>query len=451
VRRALLVCAAFSIVSGPLLAELSPAEIEEAADAGRRAALLAIQGAPGPGFTEALATDSIVAGRVGTDVWRQLSERQRVRLRAIVAERFAEALPARRGTKAEITWSAARARGEKVQLSLGLRYPEGVLNTRWSLARAPSGWLVEDVFLVDPGVSLAEDATRGFHPAAIRPRDRARAARSAALPRIAGLAAIAAIVLVLAPRLAPRSRRILYATALAPAVLFALDGFFAVRRIVSEPFQLADVAPPDPWRPIERQALAFERAGRLDDARRAWEHAISAGAPAAPADYRFGVALRAAGRTSDARVVFERALSRSPGAPGAWKELGLLALAEGRSAEARDLLQRYLTVAGPDPDALSALAVAAANVGDRKEAISAVEEAGALSPDGSRGARLQSEIYARAGDAARVVGTLRPLVDEGVLDRETLRSDPAYLPIATDPVWVSFLSETPAPARTPGR
>jgi hypothetical protein len=40
-----------------------------------------------------------------------------------------------------------------------------------------------------------------------------------------------------------------------------------------------------------------------------------------------------------------------------------------------------------------------------------------------------------------VVAALRPLALAGRLDREALRSDPAYLPIATDPAWVRFLSE----------
>jgi len=66
-----------------------------------------------------------------------------------------------------------------------------------------------------------------------------------------------------------------------------------------------------------------------------------------------------------------------------------------------------------------------------------------------KGVRLQSQVYARAGNAARTVETLRTLESEGGLDRERLRSDPAYLPIATDPAWIAFLSETPAARRTP--
>jgi hypothetical protein len=112
-------------------------------------------------------------------------------------------------------------------------------------------------------------------------------------------------------------------------------------------------------------------------------------------------------------------------------------------------LKRYVASAGPDPDALSALAVAAANVGEKIEAVESIEGARLMVADHWKSARLQSQVLARAGDAAGTVRSLRELESDGQLDREALRSDPAYLPIATDPAWVAFLSETPTPARTP--
>ena len=46
-------------------------------------------------------------------------------------------------------------------------------------------------------------------------------------------------------------------------------------------------------------------------------------------------------------------------------------------------------------------------------------------------------------------------VPPDLLDREALRADPSFLPIATDPAWVAFLNEPPAPsserAPTPAR
>ena len=88
-------------------------------------------------------------------------------------------------------------------------------------------------------------------------------------------------------------------------------------------------------------------------------------------------------------------------------------------------------------------------MGESARAVESVEEARVLMADRWRGVRLQSQVYARAANAAKTVETLRLLESEGGLDREALRSDPAYLPIATDPAWVAFLSEAPAAARTP--
>lgn len=399
---------------------------------------------------KAFATDAIAATSLGSEVWRRLSDRQREFIRSTVLERFQEALAPAAGAPAEIEWSSARSNGDTVLLFLGVRYPAGVLKTRWSLVRLSSGWMVQDVLLSDPGISLAAEALQPFARNGIRPRDSRREARTAALPRALAIVAILAIVLVVARHLAPSSRKILFWTALAPAALFLLDGFFAVRRALSEPYRIPEVLSPPSWNVAQRQALIAQREGRLDAARAYWQSAVAAGAPAAAADYQVGLALAAAGRRQDAQAAFLRALSRSPAAPGAAKELGLIALAEGDSEKAHRLLRRYLADAGPDPDALSALAVAAANVGEKTEAVDAIEQARLLRAERGKAARLQSQVYARAGDADRTVKSLRALEADGRLDRESLRSDPAYLPIATDPNWIAFLSETPIPARTPG-
>jgi uncharacterized protein HemY len=100
-----------------------------------------------------------------------------------------------------------------------------------------------------------------------------------------------------------------------------------------------------------------------------------------------------------------------------------------------------LDATGPDPDTLSALAVAEASLGESGKAVESVEGARALLPDRWKALGLQAQVYARAGDAAKTVETLRELEREGPLDREILRSDPVYLPIATEPVWVAFLAE----------
>jgi Flp pilus assembly protein TadD len=156
-----------------------------------------------------------------------------------------------------------------------------------------------------------------------------------------------------------------------------------------------------------------------------------------------GLAARAGGDPFTARNDFEKALSENPPAPGAAKELAAMALAEGRTAEALPLLERYIREAGADPENLATLAVVQANVGNGQAAVEAIREARALLPEGWRRAELEAQIYARAGDAASTVAALRALQTEGRLDREALRADPAYVPIATDPAWVAFLGEQP--------
>ena len=421
-------------------AELSAAAVEQAAETGRRAAgaLLARQPAA---FEQVLDADGIARGFLGAEVWNDLSDRQRESVRGIVRRRFVETLEGRGTASTEVAWSHARPEGEGVSLFLGLRYPAGTLKTRWVLAPAGSGWIVRDVVLSDPAVSLAAEAGRSIGRDGVRRRDRLREARAAALPRLLGLAAIAAIVVFVRPRLRPSGRTVLYLTAAAPAILFAVDGTLAVRRSLSEVYEIPEVLPPPPWLAAEREAIRAERDGRLDDARRAWAAAVAAGALAGPADYRIGMALKAAGRTDEAKEAFLRALSRTPAVPGAAKELGLAALAGGDAAGARRHLQAYLDAAGPDPDTLASLAIAEANLGESGRAVRSLEGARSLSPDRWKALGLQAQVYARAGDAARTVETLRELEREGPVDREALRSDPVYLPIATDPVWVQFLAE----------
>lgn len=407
---------------------------------GRRGATALLAGQPGP-FEQLLDTDSIAAGFLGPNVWKALSDRQRERIRAVIRRRFVDTLESPPGSSADVAWSHARPEGEGASLFLGLRYSAGVLKTQWLLVPSPKGWGVRDVILSDPAVSIAREAGRSLGRNPVRERDRVREARAAALPRLLGLAAIAAIVAFIRPRLAGSARTVLYLTAAAPAVLFAVDGFLAVRRALSEAYEIPEVLAPPPWQTAEREAIRAEREGSVNDAHRAWTSAIAAGAQPGPAEYRIGLALKAAGRTEEANAAFLQALSRTPPAPGAAKELGLAALAQGRSAEARDRLREYVERAGPDPEALSALAVAEANLGEGGKAVESVEGARALLPERWRALGLQAQVYARAGDAGKAIETLRELEREGPLDREALRSDPLYLPIATDPLWVAFLGE----------
>jgi tetratricopeptide (TPR) repeat protein len=419
-------------------------DAEEAAEFARRSASAALHG-PQKIFFESLDTDAILRRLLGAPVWGELTDRQKGLLAATARDHFARALASPPGATSEVAWAALPGMpGPPVLVDLGLRYGTSVLKTRWAVRRGPRGWKVEDVVLVDPGLSLAGELGRLLGPEPLRRREGAAEARSRAWPRLAGLAAILAIVLAFGRKLPVERRRLLWLAAAVPALLFAVDGLLAIRRTLSEPFALAE-APSQPWRPFEEAARQAQRDGDAAATRAAWVKALEAGAPRAPVEYQMGLAARSAGEPEAARADFERALADNPPAPGAAKELAVLALAEGRNAEARTLLTRYLREAGPDPDTLSTLAVVESNLGDTPAAVQAIREARSLLPEGWKRAELEAQIYARAGNSAAAIAALRPLAADGHLDRRALRSDPAYLAVATDPGWIAFLDEEPAP------
>jgi hypothetical protein len=368
-----------------------------------------------------------------------------------VWDHFAQALAPARGVASDIAWSWVGSSGEgPVPVSLGLRYAAAVLKTRWTVQHSPRGWAVEDVELVDPGISLAGEVGRLIGPDPVRARDRSREARDRALPRVLALVGILGIGFVISRRVAPERRLVVWLTALVPALLFAVDGALAVRRALTEKYALAESLPAQPWRRFEEAALEFQRSGSLDASREAWMQAISAGARPAPVYFQMGLSARSRGEAARARQDFERALSEKPPAPGAGRELAMMAASEHHEDEALKLLEAYLRQTGPDPESLATLAVLDSNTGNPDGAARALEEARSLVGESWRGAELAAQVYARSGNAASAVAALRPLASEGKLDRSALRADPAYLPIAADPDWVRFLAETPsAPPVTP--
>ncbi|MFY9550581.1 MAG: hypothetical protein WAU32_05470, partial [Thermoanaerobaculia bacterium] len=62
------------------------------------------------------------------------------------------------------------AAGGPILVDLGLRYGTAILKTRWTVQRTPRGWAIEDIALVDPGLSLAAEVGRMLGPAPVRPR-----------------------------------------------------------------------------------------------------------------------------------------------------------------------------------------------------------------------------------------------------------------------------------------
>lgn len=438
--------------SGNLGAEMTPLDIEEGAEFTRRVAGAAI-GRRERVFFEALDAEGIAARVAGLEAWRGLTARQKERLRTLVREHFAATLTpsgAFPPGQARIAWSSARPDGEDTLLvDLGLQFGDKTLKTRWRVERVGEGWRIADIALSDPGISLARSAARVLGTSRPRRRDRREQARAEALPRLLGLAAIALVVIFASRRLSPSRRPLLYLTALAPALLFAIDGTLAVRRALSEPWVLPEAPPRDVWRHEQDLALAAQNDGRFEDAERRWRRAAARGAPPAPIAYQIGQAKRQRGDLTAARLEFDRALADPEPAPGAARELAVMALEKRENAEARELLGRYLDAAGPDPDTLSLLAVVEANLGQEEASLEAIAAARRMVEDASGGALLEARLRARAGDAKGTVAALRTRESREPVDRGALRSDPAYLPIATDPAWVAFLAEAPRTEAAP--
>jgi tetratricopeptide (TPR) repeat protein len=433
--------AALAVASALCAQAPSAPDAEEAAEFARRAALGALHGPPKI-FLDALDADGILRRALGNAEWAALAPRQRESLRAFLRGRFLAALAGPSGAAGDVSWisvSAAEPDGA-IPVILGLAYGGSSLKTRWLTRRSPRGWAIEDVRLVDPGISLAEEVRAALGPKPLLPRDTAREARARAIPRLLVLAAVGVLVALVAPRISPPRRRLLLLMASVPALLVAVDLVLAVRRARAEAYALAPSAE-EPWREREKEAIAAEDAGRPDAASEAWRQAIAQGGPAGPIAYRLGVAARGRGAADAAEEEFRRALAAAPPAPGAGRELALIALSRGRADDARRLLEQYLQATGPDPDALAALAVAQTNLGAADAAVRSVDAAASLLPEGPRRAELRAQIHARTGDAAGAVASLRPLADSGAVERSALRADPSYLPIATDPAWVGFLNE----------
>ncbi|HLN57782.1 MAG TPA: hypothetical protein VK416_04430, partial [Thermoanaerobaculia bacterium] len=293
----------------------------------------------------------------------------------------------------------------------------------------------------EPGISLAGAALATLGPQSVRARQWADHARREILPLLSGILVILLVVTLAAPRLPAARRKYLYLAASVPALVFLIGGGAALARIVGRPYVLEMIPAAQPWRRSEELALKAEREGRAEEARRLWERALAAGEPPGPVAYQRGLAARQRGDIEAARDFFHSALAAPAPAPGAARELAALAAEQGRLPEAERQIAGYLAAAGPDPESLALEAVVKTELGKTAEALQAIAEARRLAGAGTRGAELEAQIRARAGDAAGAVAALRPLMREGPLDRSALRADPAYLPIATDPAWVSFLNE----------
>lgn len=380
--------------------------------AAKRFALSAVRG-PRADFAAAIDADTFLERRIGAEAWGRLTGRQKNILRAVARERFSEMLaPPSPVTATKIAWSEKlSSRSDLPEVNVGIGIGEKTLKTRWRLKPQGDGWRIEDVVLTDPGISLAAATVATLGPEPVRRQSRFSRAGSQVGPWLA-LLAIAAIFLgVAAPRIAADRRRILYRAAAIPALIVIGGAIVAAIRVVSQPYAL---------------------------------HVEGAGPPSGPTAYERGIAARQRGETEAARLAFEEALAAPEPAPGASKELAAMDLESGRLTLAQQRIASYLAAVGPDPDSLALDAVIQSNLGNKEKSVEAIAAARRLLGSGPKAAELEAKIRARASDAAGAVAALRPLVDEKTATREALRSDPAYLPIATDPAWVKFLNEKEA-------
>jgi tetratricopeptide (TPR) repeat protein len=311
-----------------------------------------------------------------------------------------------------IAWSQELAGASgRDDVVVGIAVGEKTLKTRWALKADGGLRRIEDVVLTDPGISLAAAslASLGALPA-VRPPFFSRAGTQV-VPWLALLAILAIFVAVTAPRVEPQRRRILYLAAAVPAVIVAAGAIVGAVRLVSQPYVL---------------------------------HVETVAPPPGPTDYERGLAARQRGDSRTAKASFEAALAGPQPAPGAARELAAMDLEADRFAEAEQRIASYLLAAGPDPDTLALAAVIQANLGKQREAVESIAAARRLLGPGPKAAELEAKIRARASDAAGAVAALRPLVEKKTITRETLRSDPSYLPIAAAPEWVKFLNEKEA-------
>jgi tetratricopeptide (TPR) repeat protein len=432
----LFLIAVLILCAAPLL-EAQTAELDA-----RRAASAAVRG-PKNAFLESLDLDEPLERRVGMTIWRDLTGPQRDLLRSAARERFLGMLAPGSVPASEVAWSKALSPSSDgaVDVFIGLNLSEKTLKTRWTMRWSASGWRTRDVHLSDPGISLAQAAIESLGRQPLAVRRSPRQARAEILSPFSVLLVIVLITALAAPRLAAPRRKLLLFAASASALVFLIAGLLAAARVIRQPCVLAAPASGEPWRRSEDLALEAEREGRFEEAHTLRERALAAGAPAGPVAYEEGLAARQRGDAEAARAHFESALAAAPPAPGALRELAALASKEGRLGEAERHIRRYLAEAGPDIEALSLLAVIETDLGKSAEAVAAIAEARRLAGPGSRGAELEAQVRARAGDAAGAIAALRPLAREGRVDRSVLRADPAYLPIATDPAWVSFINE----------
>jgi tetratricopeptide (TPR) repeat protein len=160
-----------------------------------------------------------------------------------------------------------------------------------------------------------------------------------------------------------------------------------------------------------QRAVALQRAGRLDQAARAYRDLLADAEMAAAAHNNLGLLYRDRGELDRAVRHLENALELNPLYVNAHNNLGVVLLALGRADEAAARFRRAAGLAGEDPDALVNLALAEKAAGRTWQARESLLRALALAPDNAAAHYNLAVLYDRSGEVIRAMQHYRAFLD----------------------------------------
>ena len=418
--------------------------MEEASAAARRAAG-ALARRNERGLEKTFDEESLVAEAVGPSIAARLTARQRRTVGDRMLDWIAGPFTGKPAPPQAQTpfFLEARPDGADALVSLLVPVSTGYLKTTWRMRAVGADWLAEDVTLPDLARSLRAEAieTLGRPPVAVV-RNRNAEARRLAVPRLVGIGGVVLVAFLFARRMRPKERVVLFVAALAPALLFAVDGYLAIARAWREPIELR-LAEGAPWHHAVRLFQIAIRAENRPRARAAAAEAISLGAVPEPLHLVLGGLAEAHGDTGEAAADYRRALAPPRPAPGAWAGLARLAVAAGRNDESVAAWAKYFALVPADLDSLFWMAVAQGHAHDFAAAQTTIARALVLDPSAAEMYGLSARLYGAAGDATGAIARLREQQNLGPIDRKAIASDGNFSPIAENEEWKKFLEEKP--------
>ncbi len=132
--------------------------------------------------------------------------------------------------------------------------------------------------------------------------------------------------------------------------------------------------------PALNAALALHRAGRLADAKLAYEHVLRANPDCAEALYLLGILVYRIGNPDNAIALIRRAIALRPGFTEAQNDLGNILLETGKLEAAAVVFRKLLRLRPQHADAYNNLGVILKNQGNHEEAVRAYKKAIQLNP-----------------------------------------------------------------------